>query len=152
MKLARLFLLIVVVLTFYCCAGAGRRAEAGRAAAGQLLSRYPPHLAGPLPGMSSAGQGPGRACVTSYAALKKGGESMQPGVVPGNADESELLSQILPSGNEPPAMPKGSAALKPDQVELVRHGLPKGRKTTRPRPPKSRSIAIIRRSMRRRQC
>ena len=50
--------------------------------------------------------------MTSYATLIKGGESGEAGVVPGKPDDSELLSQILPSGNDPPAMPKGKAPLQ----------------------------------------
>ena len=77
---------------------------------------------------------------------------MQPGIVPGNPDESELLSQILPSGSEPPAMPKGGAALKPDQVELVRRWITEGAKDDTPEAAEIASIAITRRSMRRRRC
>jgi len=70
--------------------------------------------------------------LTSYAALKKGGESEQPGFEPGKPDESELLTQILPRGDEPPAMPKGAPALKPDQIELVRRWIAEGAKDDTP--------------------
>ncbi len=70
--------------------------------------------------------------LTSYAALKKGGESEQPGFEPGKPDDSELVLQITPRGTEPPAMPKGAAALKPDQVELVRRWIAEGAKDDTP--------------------
>ena len=37
--------------------------------------------------------------MTSYAGIKKGGESGEAGFVPGKPEESELLSQVLPSGD-----------------------------------------------------
>jgi len=64
--------------------------------------------------------------MTSLEGLKKGGESEAPGIVPGDPDKSELLSQILPSGKEPPAMPKGGDPLRKDQVELVRRWIAEG--------------------------
>ena len=74
----------------------------------------------------------GGLTLTSYATLIKGGESGEAGVVPGKPDDSELLSQILPSGNDPPAMPKGAPALKPDQVDLVRRWIAEGAKDDTP--------------------
>ncbi|MEQ9409478.1 MAG: DUF1553 domain-containing protein [Fuerstiella sp.] len=41
-------------------------------------------------------------------------------VVPGRADESHLLSVLVPDGNERPAMPRDADPLKPDQVQQVR--------------------------------
>ncbi|HEY1603065.1 MAG TPA: c-type cytochrome domain-containing protein [Pirellulales bacterium] len=68
----------------------------------------------------------GGLVMTSYERIKKGGESGAPGVVAGKPEESELLSQILPQGDKPPAMPKGAAPLKPDQVELIKRWIAEG--------------------------
>lgn len=64
--------------------------------------------------------------MTSYEGLKKGGESEAPGIVPGDPDKSELLSQIVAAGKEPPAMPKGGDPLRKDQIELVRRWIVEG--------------------------
>ena len=68
----------------------------------------------------------GGLVMTSYALIKKGGESDTPGFVPGNADESEILAQVLPVGDAAPLMPKGASPLKPDQVELIRRWIVEG--------------------------
>ncbi|HEY2839135.1 MAG TPA: c-type cytochrome domain-containing protein [Pirellulales bacterium] len=64
--------------------------------------------------------------VTSFDALKKGGESAVAGVVPGKPDDSEILSQLLPSGDTPPAMPKGAPPLKAEQVDMIRRWIAEG--------------------------
>lgn len=64
--------------------------------------------------------------MTSFSAIKKGGESQTPGFVAGKPDESEFLSQILPSGDQPPAMPKSAAPLKAEQVDLIRRWIAEG--------------------------
>jgi len=64
--------------------------------------------------------------VTNFDSLKKGGESAAPGVTPGKPDESEILSQIVPSGDTPPAMPKGATALTSGQVDLIRRWIAEG--------------------------
>jgi WD40 repeat protein len=68
----------------------------------------------------------GGLVMTSYAAIKKGGESGSAGFVPGNPAESELLSQVLPVGDAAPVMPKGGPPLKPDQVDLIRRWIGEG--------------------------
>ncbi len=68
----------------------------------------------------------GGLVLTEFAGIKKGGESEQPGVVPGKPDESAILSQVLPSGKEPPLMPKGADPLRKDQIELIRRWIAEG--------------------------
>ena len=58
--------------------------------------------------------------ITHVARILKGGESGDPGVVPGKPDESVLMSQITPQDGKPPVMPKDRTPLTAAQVELVR--------------------------------
>ena len=62
----------------------------------------------------------------TVAEMQKGGESGEPAFMPGNADKSMLISQIVPDGNDPPAMPKGQEPLKPEEVELIRKWVTEG--------------------------
>jgi mono/diheme cytochrome c family protein len=133
MKLMRLVLLSFPAAALLWCVPA--RAEDPKPAERPPVSFYRdirPILQDRCQGCHQPAKALGGLALTSYAALKKGGESEQPGVVPGKPDESELLSQILPSGQEPPAMPKGAPALKPDQVELVRRWITEGAKDDTP--------------------
>lgn len=68
----------------------------------------------------------GGSVVTSYADLLKEGESELPGVTPGEVDDSNLLLQILPEGDRPPKMPKGTPPLKDEQVDLIRRWIAAG--------------------------
>lgn len=62
----------------------------------------------------------------TVAEMQKGGDSGEPAFVPGNPDKSLLVGQIIPDGNNPPAMPKGQDPLKPDEIELVRKWVMEG--------------------------
>ncbi|HQU45712.1 MAG: hypothetical protein B7Z73_16455, partial [Planctomycetia bacterium 21-64-5] len=62
----------------------------------------------------------------TVADMQKGGDSGEPAFVPGNADKSMLVAQIVPNGNEPPEMPKGQEPLKPEEVELIRKWVMEG--------------------------
>ncbi|HEY4311157.1 MAG TPA: c-type cytochrome domain-containing protein [Pirellulales bacterium] len=133
MKLMRLVLLSFPAVALLWCTPA--RAEGPKPAERPPVSFYRdirPILQDRCQGCHQPAKALGGLALTSYAALKKGGESEHPGVVPGKPDESELLTQILPSGQEPPAMPKGAPALKPDQVELVRRWITEGAKDDTP--------------------
>ncbi|MEZ6070102.1 MAG: c-type cytochrome domain-containing protein [Pirellulales bacterium] len=62
----------------------------------------------------------GEYVMVSHDALLAAGESGEVGVVPGDPEASELLRQITPNGDDPPAMPKDREPLSADQIELVR--------------------------------
>ena len=62
----------------------------------------------------------------TVAEMQKGGDSGEPAFMPGNADKSMLIAQIVPDGNDPPSMPKGQEPLKPEEVELIRKWVTEG--------------------------
>ncbi|MBX7167505.1 MAG: hypothetical protein K1X74_14340 [Pirellulales bacterium] len=68
----------------------------------------------------------GGAVVTSVEALLRPGDTDQPGVVPGNPDESELIAQVTAAEGEKPAMPKGADPLAPAEVDLLRRWIAAG--------------------------
>lgn len=68
----------------------------------------------------------GGFAMTSLADMQKGGDSETPAFVPGKPGESFLISQLLPEGANPPAMPKNSDPLKPDQIELIKRWVAEG--------------------------
>lgn len=68
----------------------------------------------------------GGFAMTSLAEMQKGGDSQEPAFVAGKPDESFLISQLLPEGDRPPAMPKGSDPLKPEQIELIKRWVAEG--------------------------
>lgn len=57
--------------------------------------------------------------MSSVAEMQKGGDSQEPGFLPGDAVGSLIIRNITPSGSDPPAMPKGAEPLKPAQLELI---------------------------------
>ena len=61
----------------------------------------------------------GGLVMTSFEAIKKGGESGEPSFVPGKPDESLLIDQITPLGDTPPLMPKERPPLAKTQVDLI---------------------------------
>jgi WD40 repeat protein len=113
-------------------AGASLRAEEARPTAEKNAAKVSfyrdirPVIQDRCQGCHQPAKASGGLVMTSYAAIKKGGESEAAGFVPGDPDASEILSQILPSGDTPPAMPKGSAPLKADQVDLIRRWIMEG--------------------------
>ncbi|MEX0714668.1 MAG: c-type cytochrome domain-containing protein [Pirellulales bacterium] len=64
--------------------------------------------------------------MTSLEDMQKGGDSELPGIEPGNPEESFLVEQIVPDGDQPPMMPKDAAPLKPAQVELIKRWIAEG--------------------------
>jgi WD40 repeat protein/mono/diheme cytochrome c family protein len=68
----------------------------------------------------------GKLVLTSYADLKKGGESNNPGFVPGKPDESPLLLQLISQNGQPPAMPKDKPALEEAEVAKIRQWIIEG--------------------------
>jgi WD40 repeat protein/mono/diheme cytochrome c family protein len=62
----------------------------------------------------------------TVADMQKGGDSGEPAFMLGNPDKSLLIAQIIPQGNEPPAMPKGQEPLKPEEIELIRKWVVEG--------------------------
>src|SRR5262245_66060160 len=48
----------------------------------------------------------GKLVLTSYADVKKGGESNEPGFTAGKPDQSPLLMQVVSQKGQKPAMPK----------------------------------------------
>lgn len=68
----------------------------------------------------------GGFAMTSLAEMQKGGDSQEPAFVAGKPDESFLISQLLSEGGKPPAMPKGTDPLKPEQIELIKRWVSEG--------------------------
>ncbi|HUY93152.1 MAG TPA: c-type cytochrome domain-containing protein [Pirellulales bacterium] len=68
----------------------------------------------------------GGLAMTSLAEMQKGGDSQEPAFVPGKPDESFLISQLLPEGDRPPAMPKGGDPLKSEQIVLIERWVAEG--------------------------
>jgi WD40 repeat protein len=68
----------------------------------------------------------GSFVMISYPDLLKAGEHNKPVVVPGQPDRSLILSQIIPHGKKPPAMPKGQDPLIDRDVHLIRTWIAQG--------------------------
>jgi WD40 repeat protein len=64
--------------------------------------------------------------ITSLQGMKKGGDSGEPGVVPGDPEKSTLISEITADAGRKPAMPKGRDPLTATQVALVRRWIQEG--------------------------
>ncbi len=70
--------------------------------------------------------------VTSVPAIIKGGESEEPGVVPGKPDASNLLGLVAAKPGRPPEMPKAGKPLSAEQVALVRRWIAEGARDDSP--------------------
>lgn len=68
----------------------------------------------------------GGLMMTSYEGLKKGGESEEPGIVPGQPEKSPLLAQITSQDGQAPAMPKDRPPLAASQVDLIKRWILEG--------------------------
>jgi len=68
----------------------------------------------------------GQFVLTTVAAILKGGESEEPAIVPGKADESLLVKQIVSTDKEPPAMPKEGEPLSASDVTLIKRWINQG--------------------------
>ncbi len=71
--------------------------------------------------------------MTSYADLLKKGDHERPGIVPGHAEQSMVVEQILPQKDKKPAMPKGKDALSAADVALIRKWIAAGAKNDTPK-------------------
>ncbi len=74
----------------------------------------------------------GGLVLTSYEHLRKGGESEEPGVVPGKPEESTLYTYVVAEEGEEPLMPKDAPPLTPDEVEKIRRWILQGAKDDTP--------------------
>ena len=74
----------------------------------------------------------GAYVMTDMADLIKGGESGDAAIVPGNPEESYLLSLITPNADGEAEMPKGKPALTAPEIELVRRWITQGAKDDTP--------------------
>ena len=75
----------------------------------------------------------GKFVLTTFELLMKGGRSdADPIVVPGKPDESLLVAEISPQGDEAPAMPKNAEPLSAGDVELIRQWIAAGAKDDTP--------------------
>jgi DNA-binding beta-propeller fold protein YncE/mono/diheme cytochrome c family protein len=68
----------------------------------------------------------GGLSLTSFADMRKGGDSEQPAFEPGKPDDSVLVEQVVSQNGQPPAMPKRADPLKPEQVELIKRWIAAG--------------------------
>jgi WD40 repeat protein len=68
----------------------------------------------------------GDLVLTNYADLKRGGETEEPGFIPGKPDESELIKQLLPQDGQPPAMPKERPPLSEKEIATLRQWIAQG--------------------------
>jgi WD40 repeat protein len=64
--------------------------------------------------------------MTTVADMLKGGNTKEPAFEAGRPDEALLIEQITPQGDKPALMPKGSEALKPFQVDLIKRWIAEG--------------------------
>jgi mono/diheme cytochrome c family protein len=71
---------------------------------------------------AAAGNPPEGLSLDTYETIIRGGEHVV--VVPGNADDSELVRRI--EGRSQPRMPLGQEPLPPDQIELIRQWISAG--------------------------
>ncbi len=74
----------------------------------------------------------GGLVLTSYDHLRKGGESEEPGVVPGKPEESTLYTYVVAEEGEEPLMPKDAPPLTPAEVEKIRRWILQGAKDDTP--------------------
>src|SRR5262249_21147040 len=70
--------------------------------------------------------------MTSHADLLKKTERDRPGVVPGRADQSDLVAQIIPQDGKRAAMPRGKDPLTDYQVNLIKKWIEQGAKDDSP--------------------
>jgi WD40 repeat protein len=68
----------------------------------------------------------GGFALTTVEAMRKAGNSEEPGVVPGNPDASVLVSEISGTPGQRAAMPVGRPPLKPEQVSLIARWIREG--------------------------
>lgn len=107
---------------------AAARSQADEPAAPAAVSyhtRVWPILREHCQGCHQPAKAEGGLVVTSFAALRRGGESETDPVVPGKPDESPLVDQITPHDGTA-AMPKGRPPLAPPQIELIRQWIAAG--------------------------
>jgi WD40 repeat protein len=70
--------------------------------------------------------------MTARAELLKKGESDKPGVVPGQPDASNLVSQVLPHDGKKPLMPRNQPPLADRDVALIKKWIAQGAKDDTP--------------------
>jgi WD40 repeat protein len=70
--------------------------------------------------------------MTSRAELLKAGESEKPGVVPGQPDASNLVSQVTPHDGKKPLMPRNQPPLADRDVALIKKWIAQGAKDDTP--------------------
>src|SRR5205823_2994915 len=68
----------------------------------------------------------GKLVLTSYAELKKGGESTEPGFAPGKPAQSPLFLQVVGQKGQRPAMPKERPPLEDAEVAKIRQWIVEG--------------------------
>jgi WD40 repeat protein len=68
----------------------------------------------------------GKLVLTSYGELKQGGETTEPGFVPGKPDESQLWLQVVTLKGQRPAMPKDRTPLDEADVAKIRQWIVEG--------------------------
>lgn len=73
----------------------------------------------------------GEYVMTDFAQMLKGGESEEPSIVPGKPDDSYLIDQITPAGDEA-AMPKGKKPLAKTEIDSIRRWIEQGAKDDTP--------------------
>jgi WD40 repeat protein len=74
----------------------------------------------------------GGLVLTSYAGLLKAGDSGEVGILPGKPEESYLIEQIVPHGDQAAAMPKGGKPLTDREVRLLTNWIGQGAKNDTP--------------------
>lgn len=71
----------------------------------------------------------GEFSMASFQSMLKGGESGHPGIVPGNADSSELYKRlILPEGDNDRMPPEGKTPLTSSETSLIKFWIQSGAK------------------------
>jgi mono/diheme cytochrome c family protein len=70
--------------------------------------------------------------MTSYADLFKKGDHEEPGIVPGQAGKSLIVTQITSLNGKPPAMPRGKDPLAGHEAELIKRWIAQGARDDTP--------------------
>jgi hypothetical protein len=136
---------LVLAIAWLSCTGLALSAEpaAKEAALPDKVSYYRdvrPIFVQHCQGCHQPAKAQGGYIMTSHAELLKAGRKGQRGVVPGKADESYLVTQIVPHEGKPPTMPKGKDPLIGRDVKLIEKWIAEG---ARDDTPASARLAVV---------
>lgn len=106
--------------------------EAGAADAVSYFRDVRPIFRDRCQGCHQPAKAGGRFVLTTFERLMSTGRGDDPIVVPGKPDESLLVAEIIPQGEEAPSMPKNGSPLSAADVDLIRRWIAQGAKDDTP--------------------